>query len=559
MFTVTFYSFKGGVGRTLAMMNTAYRLSSQGKTVFLIDFDLEAPGVDVFLSSKKPAPGLLDCIAQYVESGSVPPLQGFVSGMPSVNSGKILFMSAGRRDENYQSLLAKLNWKDFYARQQGFYFVENLKSAIKVIYNPDYVLVDSRTGFTDISGICTLQLPDLVVLIFGLNDQNLIGTAQIYRTIMRSSHGRSIQTLLVASPVPDVPSALVGIKEERLKRANELLKADPDLFLPYNPFVAFKETILPSEMGDFLNQAYNQLCDRIVSCNKADISTLLEQARQAKDAGDVKQAQAIHLEILEANPYSPLAWTQYGSFLRSAERYDRALKAYHRAEELKAPPSIYGDIAVTALYAKEFDKAKRYLSKFLKSDFDPASGFLIGRAFAFHDQALPAIDVFKKVGLKEKDMATATSREIGNLYLRVDMPKEALRYYKELLKKSRNDLAGVYSMGAVFSRLGKEPNAQKWFGRAIELFERPEARSKLPSETASQLQAMSQAYAAMGNMGRAIALLNEAISKSRMVKTDLFSSLQYKNVSRQEFVHETRELLGRFMKRAPRSLGIHQA
>ena len=38
------------------------------------------------------------------------------------------------------------------------YFVENLKGAIQVNFNPDYVLVDSRTGLTDISGICTLQL-----------------------------------------------------------------------------------------------------------------------------------------------------------------------------------------------------------------------------------------------------------------------------------------------------------------------------------------------------------------------------------------------------------------
>jgi tetratricopeptide (TPR) repeat protein len=114
-------------------------------------------------------------------------------------------------------------------------------------------------------------------------------------------------------------------------------------------------------------------------------------------------------------------------------------------------------------------------------------------------------------------------------------------------------------MGAVLSRLGKETNAEKWFRNAIEIFERPEGRAKLPGETASQLQAMSQAYAAIGNTGRAIALLNEAISKSRMVKADIFSSLKHRNISRKEFVRETRELLKQFMKRAPKSLGIHPA
>ena len=176
MFIVTFYSFKGGVGRTLALMNTAYRLSQQGKSVFVLDFDLEAPGVDVFFPAKASSPGVLDCIAQYLESGSVPPLKQFVSEIPWNNAGKAVYMSAGRRGQNYQSLLGKMNWKDFYARHEGFYFIENLKGAIQVGFKPDYVLIDSRTGLTDISGICTLQLPDLVVLLFGLNEQNLVGT-----------------------------------------------------------------------------------------------------------------------------------------------------------------------------------------------------------------------------------------------------------------------------------------------------------------------------------------------------------------------------------------------
>src|SRR5260370_14649618 len=150
MFRVTLYSFKGGVGRTLGLMNTAYRLSQQGKNVFVLDFDLEAPGMDVFFQAKESSPGLLDCIAHYLESGSVPPLQQFVTQVPWNNAGRVVCMSAGRRGQNYPSLLGKLNWKDFYARHEGFYFVGNLKGAIQVNFKPDYLLVDSRTGVTDI-------------------------------------------------------------------------------------------------------------------------------------------------------------------------------------------------------------------------------------------------------------------------------------------------------------------------------------------------------------------------------------------------------------------------
>ena len=45
MRTITYYSYKGGVGRTLLVANTAKYLSTLGKTVFALDLDLEAPGL----------------------------------------------------------------------------------------------------------------------------------------------------------------------------------------------------------------------------------------------------------------------------------------------------------------------------------------------------------------------------------------------------------------------------------------------------------------------------------------------------------------------------------
>src|SRR5512144_576399 len=47
-FWITFYSYKGGVGRSLALANTAALLVKRGRRVVLIDFDLEAPGLDSF-------------------------------------------------------------------------------------------------------------------------------------------------------------------------------------------------------------------------------------------------------------------------------------------------------------------------------------------------------------------------------------------------------------------------------------------------------------------------------------------------------------------------------
>src|SRR5262245_38941474 len=46
---LTFYSFKGGVGRTMLLANTAYRLAHKhGLRVIAVDWDLEAPGLHRF-------------------------------------------------------------------------------------------------------------------------------------------------------------------------------------------------------------------------------------------------------------------------------------------------------------------------------------------------------------------------------------------------------------------------------------------------------------------------------------------------------------------------------
>src|SRR5277367_793229 len=46
---ITFYSYKGGVGRTMALANVAYRLAdTHGLRVIAVDWDLEAPGLHRF-------------------------------------------------------------------------------------------------------------------------------------------------------------------------------------------------------------------------------------------------------------------------------------------------------------------------------------------------------------------------------------------------------------------------------------------------------------------------------------------------------------------------------
>src|SRR5437773_3623356 len=198
---------------------------------------------------------------------------------------------------------------------------------------------------------------------------------------------------------------------------------------------------------------------------------------------------------------------------------------------------------------KDFDAAKRYLSKFLGSNFNPSSAFQIARAFAFRDQSEAAIEGFEKVAMKDSDMAPNAWGEVGNLYLRLGMAEKARNYYEKLVDKSPNTLEGVYNMGAALSRLGRESDAVHWFQKAIALFERTTGPRVLPGDRANLLQAISQAYAATGAIPRAIELLNEAVAIAETIPTSLFSSLQYKNISSHDFIEESRNLLAKFISR----------
>src|SRR5206468_5357123 len=55
--------------------------------------------------------------------------------------------------------------------------LEAVKTQLREHY--DYILIDSRTGLSDTSGICTVQMPDELVVCFTLNRQSIFGAAAI--------------------------------------------------------------------------------------------------------------------------------------------------------------------------------------------------------------------------------------------------------------------------------------------------------------------------------------------------------------------------------------------
>ena len=121
MRTITFYSYKGGVGRSLLVANTAKYLSTLGKSVFAIDFDLEAPGLHYKFElgadavRSESCRGIVDILSTFLEEGEMPQsLSDFAVDIKVTNgAGAIQIMRAGTAPSgDYWRALSHINWYD---------------------------------------------------------------------------------------------------------------------------------------------------------------------------------------------------------------------------------------------------------------------------------------------------------------------------------------------------------------------------------------------------------------------------------------------------------------
>ncbi|MGA7711194.1 MAG: tetratricopeptide repeat protein [Rhizomicrobium sp.] len=199
---VTFFSWKGGVGRSMALANVAAQLARMGNNVLMIDWDLEAPGLDRYFTNDdvvrkahvealKPTDesGLLGLLVDPMDLSkgvlgadawqrrlwriAVPSIEPTyrVSALPK--PGILHLMPSGIGSGDYAKQLISFSWAEFFSQRKGGQWLEDLRGALIQAY--DFVLIDSRTGLTDSGGICTIQMPDVLVLVFTSNDESLDG------------------------------------------------------------------------------------------------------------------------------------------------------------------------------------------------------------------------------------------------------------------------------------------------------------------------------------------------------------------------------------------------
>ncbi|MFC7567835.1 KGGVGR-motif variant AAA ATPase [Actinomadura namibiensis] len=214
---VTFYSYKGGTGRTTALANVAWIMAMSGRKVLAVDWDLESPGLHKFFHPfldegvMGATPGVIELLSDYAWAATrrhenaerdwhleyAKILKHAVSLNWNFESGGTLdFVSAGRQNRDYSSLITSMDWDNFYERLGGGQFFDALRADMRRHY--DYVLIDSRTGLSDIADICTVHFPDVLVDCFTLSDQSIDGAAAVAKHIDERYRERGIRVL----PVP---------------------------------------------------------------------------------------------------------------------------------------------------------------------------------------------------------------------------------------------------------------------------------------------------------------------------------------------------------------------
>jgi MinD-like ATPase involved in chromosome partitioning or flagellar assembly len=221
METITFYSYKGGTGRSLALANAAVYLAKLGFKVVALDFDLEAPGLHYKLSRNEDGTplevvkGAVDYVNEFFSKGGVSaPLRDFIVdvSVPGVVKPLVYLMPAGRvPSADYWTKLSRINWhKLFYEHgAQGVQIFKELQVRILDEFQPDFLLVDSRTGITEMGGVATTLMADKVLCLVLPTRENLDGARAVLRSLKRSrrdSGGADLEIMVAVSRLPEMRS-----------------------------------------------------------------------------------------------------------------------------------------------------------------------------------------------------------------------------------------------------------------------------------------------------------------------------------------------------------------
>ncbi len=420
---VTFYSFKGGSGRSMALANLAVLFSKQngGKKVLMIDWDLEAPGLHEFfkgnvdetdLREKEGVIELFELAKQELPDNfnddSVSRKKAitliekyFDKNLIRLETSEYLeLLQAGKPDPEYAASVQKFDWRGFFDTRFDFFsaLVEFFKSRW------DYILIDSRTGLTDTGGICTSILPEALITVFTPTRQGLKVTDMIDRAVTYRKGSGDMRPLVVYPLVSRVDASeedrnrewkeiYTPLFQNLFIRLYELPKCDLRRYfgkveIHYVRKFAYGEQVSVLEPYDLQNRfelpaRYNELAQTIIGnylpwdapdlpdIPMTDANRVGYYALELEDNGEFKRAEQYFEKAIELNPKKADHLGNYASFLTDVKKdFERADAYYQKSIEADPNHALHlGNYAVFLTdFKKDYEGADVYYQKSIEAD-----------------------------------------------------------------------------------------------------------------------------------------------------------------------------------------------
>jgi cellulose biosynthesis protein BcsQ len=269
--TVAFYSYKGGVGRSVLLANAATYLATLGNGVVALDLDLEAPGLHYKLGAYQGLRGVVKYLVAAAQwPGVPPPLDAYTVSVPvPAERGWLRLMPAGPAP--HQMYWATLKEMGEWLRLddpggQGLMVLLDLQARIADELIPEYLLIDTRAGVTELGALATTVLADTVVCVFAGSQESLDGTLTVAQAIKMAARLkdqkpiRLVPVLLGAGKPPEDQLFTNGIKrllELGEGRPSENGRQTALFTLPYN------ETLGASDRVIGVQREYLELFQRL--------------------------------------------------------------------------------------------------------------------------------------------------------------------------------------------------------------------------------------------------------------------------------------------------------
>lgn len=547
MHTISFYSYKGGVGRSLAVYYFAKELSSLGKKVIVVDFDFEAPGLPYKFKVKPDTiqRGMVDYIHQFYTQLDLPEsMADYLVQVPelgSVGNPVMMLPAGGSTTKAYWQKLHDIDWKKLLYQNDSYGQALFLEWQLRIEdeFKPDVLLIDSRTGVTDLTAVTLNLLADQVIVLGANNEENIDGSRMLlamvadaplleFRKVRPRCHfvltrvpeiskeyGEEKQRLLLERVKKDlnagrgiasgplVDQVFVVHSDDRLLWDEHSLTRDPrdypwkierDYYDMLGGVVGdtdlctvdqVKELIEKRNVSALLAKAYASesneealdLSEQAIALNPLNADSHFAKGYFLNQSGRYRDAIVAHTEVIRLNPNIPEAYNNFGNALLILGKFEDALGAYDQAIVIEPKSAFYLlNRANLRCIQREPDKALPDISLAMSIDPNFSPCYVVrGHYYSLTGSFQTALDDYEKA--RKIDPTRDDPNNLAIVFFRMGNLEKALEYARKSFEKPTPTIHENHLTTAeIYSALG---NTEDFYHHLEEAFKSGYARLNL--------------------------------------------------------------------------------